>query len=68
MNDPVWETADRDANRLRQHGEFLALPFREKVRRIEQLAEVAAMMRGAVERVRSNPLDATSDDRGTPDA
>jgi hypothetical protein len=40
-DDEVWESTSWEGNRLRQHREFLALPFREKLRRLEQLAEVA---------------------------
>jgi hypothetical protein len=37
-----WSSTSWEGNRLRQHREFLALPFREKLRRLEQMAEVAA--------------------------
>jgi len=37
-----WGATSWEGNRLRQHREYLALPFREKLRRLEQLAEVAA--------------------------
>lgn len=39
-----WSETSWDGNRLRQHKEFLALPFREKLRRLEQMAEVAAFL------------------------
>jgi hypothetical protein len=38
-----WSSTSWEGNRLRQHREYLALPFREKLRRLEQLAEVAAV-------------------------
>ena len=41
---PDWSTTSWEGNRLRQHREFLALPFREKLRRLEQMAEVAALL------------------------
>ena len=40
---PDWRATSWEGNRLRQHREFLALPFREKLRRLEQTAEVAAL-------------------------
>jgi len=43
MADPIdWEVASWEGHRRRQHQEFLALPFREKIVVIEQLGEVAA--------------------------
>lgn len=38
-----WSASTWEGNRLRQHREFLALPFREKLRRLEELAEVAEL-------------------------
>jgi hypothetical protein len=38
-----WSTATWEGNRRRQHQDFLALPFREKLERIERLGEVAAL-------------------------
>ena len=40
-DDADWNSTSWEGNRLRQHREFLALPFREKLRRLEELAEVA---------------------------
>lgn len=37
-----WSATTYEGNRLRQHEEFLALPFREKIRAIEGLGKVAA--------------------------
>lgn len=39
-----WSATSWEGNRLRQHREFLALPLREKLRRLEQMAEVAAYL------------------------
>jgi len=36
-----WGATSWEGNRLRQNREYLALPFREKMRRLEQMAEVA---------------------------
>jgi hypothetical protein len=36
-----WSLATWEGNRRRQHQDFLALSFREKLRIIEQLGEVA---------------------------
>lgn len=38
--DDDWRATSWEGNRLRQNREFLALPFREKLRRLEELAEV----------------------------
>ncbi len=35
-----WSQATFEANRLRQHEAFRALPFREKLERLEQMNEV----------------------------
>ena len=37
-----WGSTSWEGNRLRQHRDYLALPLREKLRRLEQMAEVAA--------------------------
>jgi hypothetical protein len=42
-----WSVTTWDGNRLRQHREFLALPFREKMRWLEDLAQVAERLRPA---------------------
>ena len=41
---PDWRSTSWEGNRLRQHREYLALSFREKLRRLEQMAEVAALL------------------------
>lgn len=42
MSDSVdWSVTSWEGNRRLQHQEFLALPFRDKVRAIEQLGEIA---------------------------
>lgn len=41
---PDWRATSWEGNRLRQHREFLALSFREKLQRLEQMAEVAAVL------------------------
>jgi hypothetical protein len=42
MPDPAdWSVATWEGSRRRQHQEFLALPFAEKLAVIEELAEVA---------------------------
>lgn len=46
MTDPIdWSQTTHEGNRRRQHLEFLALPLREKILRIEQMCEVAAAMK-----------------------
>jgi hypothetical protein len=40
--DADWTAATWEGSRRRQHAAFLALPFREKVAAIEELAELAA--------------------------
>ena len=37
-----WSLATWEGNRLQQHRDFLALPFREKLRVLEHLGEVAS--------------------------
>jgi hypothetical protein len=39
----AWDDATWEGNRLRQHREFHALPFREKLLRLEQLAATARL-------------------------
>ncbi len=40
-DDIDWSVTTFEGNRRRQHKEFLALPLREKLERLEQMAEVA---------------------------
>jgi len=43
MADPTdWSVTTWEGNRLRQHQEFMALSFREKLAVVEQLGETAA--------------------------
>jgi hypothetical protein len=42
MADDQWRSVTWEGSRRRQHERFLALPFREKVAAIEELAELAA--------------------------
>jgi hypothetical protein len=42
---PDWSAATFEGNRQRQRLEFLALSFRDKIRRIEEMNEVAGRMR-----------------------
>lgn len=44
-DDDPWTGATWQENRRRQHDQFRMLPFREKLRVLEQLAEVAAFFR-----------------------
>jgi hypothetical protein len=45
MTDSVdWSVTTWEGNRLRQHREYLALPFRKKLEILEQLAETAARL------------------------
>jgi len=45
--EPVdWSLASFDGNRRAQHAEFFALSFREKLERLEQMAEVARRLQG----------------------
>jgi hypothetical protein len=48
-----WSGVTWQANRLRQHRAFQALPFRDKVLRIEQLAETAKLVRAAALRAQA---------------
>jgi len=62
-DDAVWRLATWEGNRRRQHEEFRALPFREKIAIIEQLAEVTALF-AARRRVRGLPVS-TPEGRGS---
>ncbi|MGH6691048.1 MAG: hypothetical protein ACREF4_10265 [Gammaproteobacteria bacterium] len=42
-DDAVWRLGTWEGNRRRQHEEFRALPLREKIAVIEQLAEVTEL-------------------------
>ena len=64
-----WSVTTWEGHRRRQHREYLALSFREKIENLEQLAEVAAAFgRGRTEAIgpkSDSPaadLDATSED------
>jgi hypothetical protein len=59
---PDWSVTTFDGNRMRQHREFQALPFREKVRRLEEMAETAARVRAAA--LRAPAEQATPDANG----
>jgi hypothetical protein len=49
MSDPIdWKSTTWRENRRRQHREFQSLSFREKMKRIEEMAEVAARFRRRV--------------------
>jgi len=50
-----WNLATWEGNRRRQHQDFLALSFREKLRIIEQLGEVADVF-AACRRARGLPV------------
>jgi hypothetical protein len=56
-----WTLTTFDGNRIRQHREFMALSFREKMLVIEQLSEVSQMFRGSRE---GEPPDG-SDQKGS---
>ena len=44
MSDPIdWSLTTWEGNRRRQHAEFRALPFREKILMIEQMGDVSAI-------------------------
>jgi hypothetical protein len=61
MTDPIdWSLTTWEGNRLRQHREFLALPFREKMRWLEELARTA-------ERLQQLPVDPTPVDEPPPE-
>ncbi len=48
MPEPAdWSMATFDGVRRRQHDEFYALPLAEKIARLEEMAEVAALLAGA---------------------
>lgn len=54
-----WSVTTWQGNRLRQHREFLALPLRDKLRMIEQMAEVARAFP-------AKPAAGQESDSGTP--
>lgn len=58
-----WNFASWEANRRRQHLEFLALPLREKLVIIEQLGEVAEHF-AARRRARGLPVASSPDHQG----
>jgi hypothetical protein len=61
MTDPIdWSLTTWEGNRLRQHREFLALPFLEKMRWLEDLARTA-------ERLRQLPVDTDPVDNVPPE-
>lgn len=53
--DSSWSTANFEGNRRRQHEEFRTLPFREKLRRLEQMGDVAAHFAGRDQERRPQP-------------
>jgi hypothetical protein len=62
-----WQDASWAGNRLRQHRESQALPFREKLMLLEQLGEVAAfLVRRRI--ARGLPIRVADHDRGDPSA
>ncbi|MEX2220063.1 MAG: hypothetical protein WD749_15030 [Phycisphaerales bacterium] len=66
MDEPIdWSLGTFEGLRRRQHEEFYALPFREKLERIEQMAEVAALFARATPRVASPGAPSTSAPPGT---
>lgn len=42
-----WALTTWEGSRRRQHLEFLAIPFREKLERLEEMERVAALLRRA---------------------
>lgn len=47
MNDPVdWSVTSWEGSRRQQHREYLALPFRQKLEILEQMAEWGRLGRG----------------------
>jgi len=50
-----WELTTWEGNRRRQHLEFLALSFREKLQRLEDFAEIEEFFR----RKKRNPASGT---------
>lgn len=52
-----WSLTTWEGNRLRQHREFQALPFREKLLRLEQRGEMSRwwLDRAQARRVREGP-------------
>ncbi len=70
-----WSHTTFDGNRLRQHQAFRALSFREKLMRLEQMAEVArcfAVKEGTIVRDGVKPVRGAENsaraDRNTPGA
>jgi hypothetical protein len=54
-----WSVTTWEGNRLRQHREFKALPFLEKLLRLEQRGEMSRWLleRARARRVREGPPD-----------
>jgi hypothetical protein len=56
MSEPIdWSVTTWEGNRRRQHREFRALPFREKMEIIERMGEVEALF-AARRRARGAPV------------
>jgi len=57
VSEPIdWSLTSFDGNRRRQHLEFRALPFREKLRRIELMEEVVARLTASHPRKQNRPV------------
>jgi hypothetical protein len=62
-DDIDWSLTKFEGNRLRQHREFLALSFREKMQWIEDPAKTAAHLRQLPRDPRSADTKSTADER-----
>jgi hypothetical protein len=67
MTEPIdWSMTTWEGNRLRQHREFRALSFREKMEAIERLGEVEAFF-AERRRTRGMPVSLKSHRRRPPE-
>jgi len=63
MTDPIdWKSTTWRENRRRQHQAFQSLSFREKMKRIGEMAEVAARVRRRVPTEDRSPQSAACPD------
>lgn len=65
-DDADWTLATWEGSRRRQHQEFLALPFREKLAAVEELSVIAAFF-AERRKARGLPVSAPGVRGGRPD-
>ena len=64
-DDADWTLATWEGSRRRQHLEFLALPFREKVAAVEEMADLAAFFTER-RKARGLPIRSPGSPQGSP--